>query len=81
MEEEKISARTLRRCTTLNGMKCYRPAIKTQLTPKQILERRQFAKNFLQKDLRYLGKVLFTDETQVLLNPTDHRQRVRRPRH
>jgi len=38
-------------------------------------------KNFLQKDLRYWGKVLFTDETQVLLNPTDHRQRVRRPRH
>ena len=73
MEEEKISARTLRRYTTLNGMKCYRPA-KTQLTPKQILERRQFAKNYLQKDLRYWGKVLFTDETQVLLNPVDHRK-------
>ena len=55
MEEQKISARTLRRYTTLNCMKCYRPAINTQLTPKQILERRQFAKKLSSKRPEILG--------------------------
>ncbi len=80
-EKERISARTLRHYTLLNGMRCCRPAVKPSLRPEHVRNRLQFAKNLVDKDMRYWSQVLFTDETKVELHPKDLRDRVRRPRH
>ena len=80
-EKERISARTLRLYTFINGMKCCRPAIKPSLKPEHIEDRLNFAKRYVHKDMRFWSHVLFTDETKVELHPKDMRDRVRRPRH
>ncbi len=75
-QERQIAPSTLR-----NGLISRRPAIKAPLKPKHIKERREFVKLYLNKDMRFWSRVLFSEETKILLRPVDYRQRVRRPRH
>lgn len=80
-QERQIAPSTLRTYAIKNGLISRRPAIKAPLKPKHIKERREFVKLYLKKDMRFWSRVLFSDETKILLNPVDHRQRVRRPKH
>ena len=70
----------MRACAVKNDLACHMPAIKPRLKPRQIQERLNFALEFVDKDMRYSSRALFTYETQVLLHPIDRRRRVRRPR-
>ena len=78
-ENKQIAPSTIRLHAIKNDLRCYRPAIKPYLTSKQKKERLSFAKQYLEKDMRFWGKVLFTDECQVLLDAID--RQVRRPKH
>lgn len=66
-EESQIKPRTLRFYALKNKFRCFRPAIKPKLSPKQIRIRLEFAKKYKDKDMRFWSRVLFSDETQVLL--------------
>lgn len=79
--ESQIKPRTFRFYAILNGLRCYRPAIKPRLSRDQIQARLEFARKYVQKDMRYWGHVLFSDEAQIVLHPLDRRERVRRPKH
>lgn len=79
--ESHISVRTFRSVAISRGLRARRPAFKPSLTKAQAERRLEFAQNYVNKDMRYWSHIIFTDETQVLTNPTDRRERVRRPRH
>jgi len=79
--ERRIAPSTLKTYAIKNCLISRRPAIKHQLTSEQAKAHWNFAREYMTKDMRYWSRVLFTDETQVLLNPVDRHEMVRRPRH
>lgn len=77
----QIKPRTFIHYALKNHLKCFRPARKPHLTKSQISSRLEFAKKYMNHDMRFWSRVVFTDEAYVLLHPTDCRERVRRPQH
>jgi len=80
-DSEKLSDRTIRRVAQRKGLLSRRVAFKPFLTPAQKSARLEFAKKHTNRDMRYWGHVIFSDESKIELYPHDHRQRVRRPAH
>jgi len=80
-QESQISVRTFRSIAISRGLRARRPAFKPCLTKAQAERRLEFAESYVKKDMRFWSHVLFSDETQILTNSTDRRERVRRPRH
>ena len=80
-EESQISVRTFRNVAISRGLRARRSAFKPCLTKGQAEKRLVFAESYVKKDMRFWSHVLFSDEIQVLTNPTERRERVRRPRY
>jgi len=78
-EEHKISGSTFKAYAQKNNLTAHRPCHKPFLTPKHIEGRLNFAKKYQNKDMRFWSRVIFCDETSMMLHPMDDRLRVRRP--
>ena len=79
--QNQISDRTVRGIALEYGLHSRRPAFKPLLDEEDMAARLEWAQDHQDKNMRFWGHVIFSDETKVELFPTDRRVRVRRPIH
>lgn len=75
-----ISARTVRRRLRAAGLRCRRPYRGPRLLPRHRIARRRWAAAHARWRLNRWDNVMFSDETKVMIDSSDRRQRVYRLR-